>query len=695
MVYKAVCFVDNERSFTCPLFFVIFSHINVSMVTFFPAFFNMIILELTMSLSRSSSRTYLRLSILSALGLLAVNTAMAVTPDVATINDSELPQVELDEIIVTATRTPTKTSNVIAQTRVVDKEDLKRFQGQTVLEVLRRQPGFSIKQDGGMGQSSNFYLRGYDSKRVLVLIDGVRYGSMSTGQPALALLPTDQIDRIEILYGASGSSIYGSDAMGGVIQIFTKGSDVDQTNFSVTAGVGSHNHYIYGATAQFANAQGAKLSLSASRNQTKGISALDNRTGNDKDDDGFESNNFALNASMPITQNISIGATGLFSKSTTEFDNFSFGPGPNAEIDQENGAVSAFSQYENDKLTVRLSAGQSLDKIDNKVGDAFETKQKQANLISSYELPVGQFQAGAEWLQQEVDLTDNTPSAGGKDSYKINDRDIKSGFAGYQVNEDAYDFQANVRFDDNSQFGHETTFGLGYAVKLAPSLRLGTSFATGYRAPTLNDLYIESAYYVPNEDLKVEKSKNVEVFIESNTTVQNTRLTAFNSNVDNLIDNRYDGSIDKYQALNIDEASLSGYSFTSDWQLSNILFGGQYTRTNAEEDSGANKGKQLVYRPENTGLVYIGYQAAEFDIRTEAEYVGKTYNVADNSTFIEDYTLFNISGNYYLSPNLTWTSRINNLTNVDYSTNESFGQYASRYNQDGTNFFTSLTYNWL
>ena len=125
MVYKAVCFVDNERSFACPLFFVIFSHINVSMVTFFPAFFNMIILELTMSLSRSSSRTYLRLSILSALGLLAVNTAMAVTPDVATINDSELPQVELDEIIVTATRTPTKTSNVIAQTRVVDKEDLE------------------------------------------------------------------------------------------------------------------------------------------------------------------------------------------------------------------------------------------------------------------------------------------------------------------------------------------------------------------------------------------------------------------------------------------------------------------------------------------------------------------------------------------------------------------------------------------
>ncbi|WP_352337532.1 TonB-dependent receptor [Psychrobacter sp. 16-MNA-CIBAN-0192] len=647
-----------------------------------------------MVLSRASSTTYLRLCILTAFGAFAVG-ATAATTEATAIGDNELPQVELDKIVVTATRTPTKTSNVIAQTRVVDKEELQRYQGQTVMEVLRRQPGFSIKQDGGMGTNGNFYLRGYDSKRVLLLIDGIRYGSMSTGQPALGLLPADQIDRIEILYGASGSSIYGADAMGGVIQIFTKGNSVEQTNFSVTAGVGSHDHYVYGAAAQFANTEGAKLSLSASRNQTKGISALENRSGNDKDDDGFKSNNFALNASMPLTQNISIGATGLFAKSNTEFDNFSFGPGPNAEVDQENGAVSAFSQYENDKLTVRLSAGKSLDKLDNKVGDAFETKQKQANLISTYKLPVGQFQAGAEWLQQKVDLIDNTPSASGKDNYKINDRDIKSGFAGYQVNEDAYDFQANVRLDDNSQFGNETTFGLGYAVKLAPSLRLGTGFATGYRAPTLNDLYIESFYYVPNENLKVEKSKNLEVFIESNTAIQNTRLTAFNSDVDNLIDNRYDDSIKKYQALNIDEASLSGYSFTSDWQLSHILFGGQYARTNAEEKSGTNKGKQLVYRPENTGLVYVGYRAADFDIRTEAEYVGKTYNVADNSTFIDDYTLFNISGNYYLSPNLTWTSRINNLTNVDYSTNESFGEYPSRYNQDGTNFFTSLTYNWF
>jgi len=629
--------------------------------------------------------SYLRLCILSTLGLCAMSaTAATANP----ISDDSLPQVELDEIVVTATRTPTKISNTIAQTRVVDSKELQRYQGQTALDVLKRQPGFNIKQDGDLGQSSNFYVRGYDSKRVLVLIDGIRYGSMSTGQPTLALLPAEQIERIEILYGASGSSIYGADAMGGVIQIFTKGSNTNQTSYSVTAGVGSNDHYLYGAAAQFANEQGASLSLSASRNQTKGISAIENATGANRDDDGFESNNFSLNASMPVTNNVRIGATGLYAKSKTEFDNFT--NVADAEIDQENGAVSIFSEYDKNDLTLRLSVGSSLDKLDNNVGDAFETEQRQANLLSIYQLPVGQLQAGTEWLKQEIDIDDNTP-ANGTDSYKINDRTIKSGFLGYQVNKDVHDFQANIRYDDNSQFDNETTYSIGYGFRILPSLRVGTSFATGYRAPSLNDLYVESSFYVPNENLDVEKSDNLEAFIESNTAIQTTRLTGFRSDVDGLINNAFDPATNKFKAVNISEAKLSGYSLTSDWQLNNVLFGGHYTYTDAEERSGDNKGKQLVYRPENTALAYIGYQDLDYDIRLEAEYVGKIYTSASNDTFMDDYTLFSISGNYYLNPNLTVNSRIENLTNQDYTTNESFG---TRYNQDGINFFTSLTYNW-
>ena len=169
--------------------------------------FGLITFGLFMTFLRSSSNTYLRLSILSALGLFAVNTAVAITPEMASDSERGLPQVELDKIVVTATRTPTKTNNLIAQTRVINKEELQRYQGQSALDVLKRQPGVSYYTNGGPGTVSNFYMRGYDNKQILVLIDGIRYSSLSAGGATLSLLPADQIERIEVVYGASGSSI--------------------------------------------------------------------------------------------------------------------------------------------------------------------------------------------------------------------------------------------------------------------------------------------------------------------------------------------------------------------------------------------------------------------------------------------------------------------------------------------------------
>lgn len=605
------------------------------------------------------------------------------------------PSTTLDKVSVTATRLPTFISNTIAQTRVVDSEDLKRYQGQTILDVLKSQTGFSFKQDGGMGQSSNFYVRGYDSKRVLVLIDGIRYSSMTTAQPALSLLPADQIDRIEILYGASGSSIYGSDAMGGVIQVFTKGANASQSNVSATVGVGSNDHYMVGATGQWVSdsVKGVKptiVSVSASRNETDGISALAHQTGVDKDDDGFESSNGAISISSGISENLTLGANALYSDSTTDFDNYGT---EGAFIDQKNGAYSVFADFQQNNLGLKLTAGQSLDKLDNNVGDAFETKQTQATLTGSYLLPVGTAIAGLEWLDQDVDVTpnENYPNYQG---FLKNDRDIKSGFLGYQLDTDKYSFQANVRHDDNSQFDSETTYGIGASVNLINNLRLGASYATGFRAPSLNDLYVESNYYVPNPNLDVETSDNTEVFLEFNNDTNNTRLTAYRSDVDDLIDNQYDASTNKYVARNVEDVRLQGLSFTTDWHVDNYIFGGQYDYTDTEVKSSMNKGNQLAYRPENTGLIYAGYKASNFDIRGELQYVGSRFNSGANIDKLEDYQLVNIAANYQLSPALTMSTRVNNLLNEDYSTNETFGQYASRYNQDGTNFFTSLTYTW-
>ncbi|HAR76868.1 MAG TPA: TonB-dependent receptor [Psychrobacter sp.] len=633
-----------------------------------------------MVLSRSSSTTYLRLCILSALSAFAMSANAAA--DVSVISDSELPQVELDKIVVTATRTPTKTSNVIAQTRVIDKEELQRYQGQTALEVIQRQPGISYYGNGGMGTVSNIYMRGYDGKQILVLIDGVRYSSISTGTAALNLLPTDQIDRIEILYGASGSSIYGADAMGGVIQIFTKGSNVKKSNFSVTAGVGSNNQYLYGASAQLATDKGTALSLSASHNETDGINATvpSNSFSYNKDDDGFESDNFSIALTQRINEQLLAGASALYSKSTTEFDN---GAAPNVYSDQEIGSAQAFVDWRYlPGSSVKLQYGHSIDKIDTETYQSFyDTKQDQISLVVQQQLALGKGIYGVEYLNQSIDTSD----------FDVDDRDVTSAFLGYVLANDKFDAQANLRYDDNSQYGDETTYNLGSALHINPNLRIGASYAKGFRAPSFNDLY---SPFGGNADLKAETSDNYEVFIKYDTPLQSTRLTGYRNNVEDLITyvtkpvpgNPFAGGSE-----NVNEAKIEGVSLTSDWELNSYLFGGSYDYQQAKDSSGgANDDNFLAIRPEHKGLLYAGYRLPSLDLRAEYQYVGDYYSNPANtdSQLVDSYGLFNISGNYKLNSNLNLTARLNNITNEKYTT-------LPGYNTDGTNFFTSLTYNWF
>ena len=656
-----------------------------------------------MALPHSSSTTYLRLCILSALGVWAMS-ATAATVDSSVINDSELPQVELDKIVVTATRTPTKTSNVIAQTRVIDSEELQRYQGQNALDIIKRQPGISHYTNGGAGTTSNFYMRGYNNKQILVLIDGVRYSSLSAGGATLSLLPADQIDRIEILYGASGSSIYGADAMGGVIQVFTKGTNIDRSNVSVTAGIGSHNEYLYGTSAQFINQTGTTLSLSASHNETDGYNAtLPSNLPSQTDDDGFKSDNYSLLISQKINDNFKLGINGIYSKSTTDIDayddyNTNAPALKHAFSDQNSGAASAYLEHSDDSSNTKLTYGYSIDEsityeTDLKNGSKYDTNQQQINLVRVQDLPIGKAIIGAEHLTQELE----------SNVYTAKDRKIKSGFLGYLVSHNNIDAQANVRYDDYSDFDSKTTYNLGAAYHLNSEFRVGANYAKGYRAPTFNDLY-GPASWGSNPNLKPETSDNYEAFIEYVNQNQSTRFTGYNNRVEELIASDGINTVEYPYGknINIDKAKTKGITLTSDWNMDNYLFGLSYDYQKATDDSDYTgkvdylgkpidyNGNFLSIRPEHQGLVYAGYRLPSLDVRAEYQYVGDYYsNVANtDSQLVDSYGLLNISGNYKLTDNLSMTARLNNITNKKYVT-------LPGYNTDGTNFFTSLTYNWF
>ena len=644
-----------------------------------------------MALSRSSSTTYLRLCILSALGGLAMS-ATAATGNSSVINHSELPQVELDKIVVTATRTPTKTSNVIAQTRVIDSEELQRYQGQTVTDVLKNQPGINITQSGGMGTASNFYMRGFDSKQVLVIIDGIRYGSISLGSPSLNLLSADQLDRIEILYGASGSSIYGSDAMGGVIQIFTKGNSVDKSNVSTSIGYGSNNHYQVGVTAQLKNAT-SSMSLGVSRNETDGFNVIANPESVDynADDDGFKSTNASLALQHKLSDSLSAGLSALYTDSTTDIDSAG-NAFPNAYSDQKNGSANAYLQYETPLTVSKLSYGQSIDKstshdansINYQEGSQYDTTQEQARLETSINAQPGTVIVGAEWLSQKLDASDVLDFSGYPDPavqtpYDPNDRTVKSAFVGYQLADSYYDLQANYRVDDNSQYGNESTYNLGAAIRPLAGMRIGANYATGFRAPTFNDLYWPG---FSNPNLKPERTKNTEVFVEYANDAQTSRLTGYYTDAEDLISN----------AANISEAKIKGLSLTSDWNMNDFIFGLGYDYLDAKDKTAnsASYDQQLAYRPKNSGLIYVGYQQPMFDVRLEAKHTDDRITAENNK--LDSYTLLNLSGAVYINPNLRANLRVDNITDEDYTLSS---QHGNVYTTEGTSYFGSLTYNWF
>lgn len=606
---------------------------------------------------------------------LACVPAVAAETELAT--QDNMPVAYFPKITVTATRTPTAVNNTIAQTRVIDSEDLKRYQGQTALDVIKNQPGFNFTQSGGMGTVSNFYLRGYDSKQVLVLIDGVRFSSVSSGQPSLHLLPADQIERIEVLYGASGSSMYGADAMGGVIQIFTKGGNINENQFSVTVGAGSHDQYLYGATAQFFNENGTSLNLAASHNETNGINATHpNHPHNihNKDKDGFESNNYSLFLSHQINNDIKIGISGLYSDSTTELDSGSTTGKDTTLAEQKNGAAQAFIDwgYSPDS-SLKLSYGQSIDESQTKAisyTSDYDTKQQQVSLVGQHALGADTVIYGAEYLKQEVDSS----------SYPDADkRDVTSGFLGYLLSRGNIDAQANIRYDDYSKYDSETTYNIGAAYHFTPEVRAGLNFAKGYRVPTFNDLYDWGG----DPNLKPEKSDNYEAFVEYTTNNQVARLTGYRNTVDDLII-----SDEEYQRKNFAKAKIEGVTLTSDWSIDDYLFGLAYDYQKAKDDGGlVNHGNYLPNRPEHKGTVYLGYQLSNLDIRAEYQYIDDYFSNIENTSKVKSYNLVNISGNYKLSPNLSMSSRINNLFNQNYITEPG-------YKTDGINFLASLTYTW-
>jgi len=582
--------------------------------------------------------------------------------------------VELPSLVVTATRTDQTIDHLSAASTVFTRHDIERLQVQSVPELLNQATGVDISESGGAGKLSSVYIRGTGSKHVLVLIDGIRVGSVTLGSSPFSSLPIDQIERVEIVRG-SQSSLYGSEAIGGVIQIFTRKGhhkDNNMPTVSLDAGGGSYDTARVSGNVSGQYKQ-AWYAFGASHKTTSGFNARSSNT-YDSDRDGYENTSFNARAGYKFNEKYSAEVFALRSQGENEFDN-NWGSDRN-DFEIQNVGLSANLQLSDDWFT-KITLGESRDEIRESGGDYFNTRRRTVSLSNRIKLNADhEIVIGSDFRDDHVES---------HQSYDETSRYNIGGFAEYYGRWfDLIDFNASVRGDEDEQFGSHVTGNSGFRIALGKSdIDVVANFSSGYKAPTFNDLYWPNS---GNASLKPEQSTTFEVGLEGQHGWGQWMLRAYHTNIDNLIDwvETSPGSF-IYRPENVNKAQIDGI----EGEISTQIDGWSI----ALNGSALNpKDRTTNERLSNRSQLNLGLDVSKrfFDDLT----IGSTLSVTGDRSYAlfgggtaktHGSVVWDMRSAYQINQHWTVKAKLNNLLNDQYQTNRG-------YNTADRNFFASIHY---
>ncbi|HEY6239239.1 MAG TPA: TonB-dependent receptor [Burkholderiales bacterium] len=580
-------------------------------------------------------------------------------------------------VVVTATRLPQVQSQTLQSVTVITAEDIAQSGQQTLVEVLQTLGGVEIASTGGFGQQSSVFIRGANSGHTLVLLDGMRISSATAGTTALENLPIAQIGRIEIVPGQM-SSLYGADAIGGVIQIFTK-SGKYTPGASVSVGAGGYDTHSASAGIN-SRADSTDFGLNFGYFETKGFDATKSslpsgapNPNNNPDKDGYRNTNFSGKVAQHLDERNEVGFTAFWSDGNTYFDN-----GPTTD-DLNHQTLSAYSVYSRNQINTvwqsLLKAGQSTD--DLVVTGAFpgfvRTTQPQLTWQNDVKVGPGTAMAGLEYLAQKV-ASDT--------AYIQTHRTIKSAFAGYGGEIEKHAWQANVREDSNSQFGDHATGSLGYAYRLTSELRLRVGVGTAFKAPTFNDLYFPG---FSNPDLRPERSRSKEAGV--NYQFGNNRFSA--TYFDNLITDLIvfvvsDPNTFAGMPQNVNQARIRGTELNYDGLFGGLRASAQLVFQDPVDEA---TGQLLQRRAREHGNLAASYTFGPWSMGTQVVASSARFDSTneDPNTRMHGYASVNLTASYTLSQEWLLRARWNNVFNREY-------ELAQNFNTPGSNVFVALQY---
>ncbi|MGU7781781.1 TonB-dependent receptor domain-containing protein [Burkholderia sp. PU8-34] len=467
----------------------------------------------------------------------------------------------LAPVVVTAQRAPQVLADAIPQTTVFDAQDIAAHPGADLPTLLAFAPGAQIVRNGGPGASATLFLRGAQSTQSLVLVDGVRVDSASLGAAQLSQLPLDQIERVEIVNG-NVSSLYGSGAIGGVVQVFTKDGGNHPPRFNFAVGLGS-----YGTQTQQAGVSGrldadgkTTFSVSIARDKDNGFSALDpaKQPNANPNANGYLNESVTASLRHRFDDRWDAGVTYFQSNGTNSYDNAFGAP---TDLNNLYSRVQQARVFANGKLfdwwTTHVSVATGNDRSQTELNgvytDHFNTDNRQYTWQNDFRIaPDHMIQAGYERLDQQ--FMSNV--------YSAPQRHVNSGWLGYMGRIGRQQFQASLRRDQYSDFGGANSYYLGYGLDLTDRWKITASYSDAFRAPSFNDLYYPIA---GNPSIQPERSHSVEAALQyAANAVGVMRITVFQTRYSNLIDYRPEANSFFYVAQNVGRAKVQGLE--GSWQ---------------------------------------------------------------------------------------------------------------------------------
>ncbi|MGB9151099.1 MAG: TonB-dependent receptor [Burkholderiales bacterium] len=576
----------------------------------------------------------------------------------------------IDPVIVTANRIAQNLSSALSDVQIIDAEEISRSSGTSLTALLQVRAGIEISSTGGPGQPSGVFMRGSNSNHVVVLLDGVRINSATSGTTALEHIPLNQIERIEIVSGAA-SSLYGADAIGGVIHIMTASSRPGGDNLQLSALSGSQNSSIY-SISYIRKIEATQIQFGAGFAESDNRSATNERVtfGFNPDRDPYRNKNFRLGVLHEVSPGHSLGLSYLRSSGVTHFD-------ASAEADDINRQIldtlrfESSNRFSTDWNSV-FRVARSRDRIDTSgtFPGRFATTQSQLQWENRINSDIGVITAGTDATRQQVD-SDTV--------FSRTRRDIVGVFGGFMQQFDAHQWQLNGRYDNLSGYGGNTVGSVAYAYKFGQAIRAIMNAGTAFKAPSFNDLYYPDAFgYRGNPDLKPERSRNAEAALEYQRDGTSVRLSHYRNRLDNLIVINSDFS----SVENLARARIVGTVLRIIQTKDNVNLRAELTIQNAADEANGNQLPRRARRHASVGADYLfGAWKIGGDILANSARYDSPVNTPDNR--MGGYALIDLFVRTEFSPSLTLQARVENVGDKNY-------ELAQGYNTTGRRFLAGL-----